>query len=373
MPVGDPTDVGSLANCAVTPGGRMSLPGGVEIHQQQCRSILSQDPFAATALGIIPTPAGSVPGQGVDPSLVLTGVHQTPFKGHTYTFPAGTNSQGPSMDTSETSTYSYDTSSTMETDVTAMEANSVEFTATAGIEFQGFGADASATLSLGSRSTKGHGLTETYSGSSALTTSQSSTTSTNLTDAASPVSVTPFVDQRYSTFMFQAGTNQQFAIPTVSSVSAGAQALKLAVPKSSGTTVTSITVTTPHVAFDAGQQLVFNDGQTLVAAADAAPGDAVISVVKHKLTSSEALNAVITLPGFVTVHGSGFYGPLLVSFCTNFAKVPACTETTSEFAPGVGGDSLYVLAPASTSGSKKSVVARSQSGTTPAAATYTYP
>jgi hypothetical protein len=71
----------------------------------------------------------------------------------------------------------------------------------------------------------------------------------------------------------------------------------------------------------------------VVTSAPAAIGDTSVQVVPKKLTATEVQGAALAVPGFVTVHGSGLYGPLLVSFCKNVATLPVCSQTTSVFAP----------------------------------------
>jgi hypothetical protein len=353
-----------LIPCATTTNGSYTLEAGAVINEAECRSILAQDPFAGTALGLIPTPSGETAGQAVNPSVVLTGQPQEPWE--TITLPASPNTRALDWQTGSQNSYSYSSTSEMQTSVTNIEGNSLAITASANVNFEGFGAGASDTLTVGSTTTAGITLDTTYKGSNSTTTGQNADTTATLSDTQNPLSVATYVDQRFSTFMFQSpeGTG---ASPSVTGVSPGG--LALTVPgglsgklKGDGA---FLTVSTPHESLPANETLVLPGGQKLVTSVASPSDDATVLVRNAKITTPVAPGGSVTVPGYVTVTGSGFYGPLQVSFCSNITSVPQCTATDSVFSSGTSGTTLYAPAPSGQSGSNIAVIVQSQSGLSP--------
>jgi len=132
----------------------------VVLDQPDCAHIVSQDPFAATALGLVPTPVGQFPGQAVNPASLLGGSTETePTK------QLGPNESWNFEHTqTDTVTNSYNASSSSESAITNIYANSTAIGATIGVNIGEFSASGNATITYGSTNTFGWSQVVNYSG-----------------------------------------------------------------------------------------------------------------------------------------------------------------------------------------------------------------
>jgi len=364
--------VADLAPC-VQGTGSFTLSGETTpLSQAECDSIVSQDPFAATALGLVPTPAGQVPGQALNPSSVLT--TGTPQAFSTITQEAGPT-QGYTADESKVGTKSYSASSSMETDLTSVEANSVSvglsldvgipdlFTASAGVKF-----------TYGETNTSGQTLIESYTGTQTFTSSQSFTTSANVGDSNNALITTPYWDPRFDTFMFQSGQSVN-STPEYTPTITGASpvSLALASPLSAKQKVKKVTLTSLPLGLNKGQRLSLPTGQVLTVKKAVQPptsgGAVTVKVKRAKITMPVSSGSPVGVVGAVLVSGSGFLnGPMGVLACTSSATLPICSSGSNVVVPyASGGSSLYADLP-QPAGANPGLVIESQSGDSAGAA-----
>lgn len=356
--------VAKLVPC-VEGKGTFTLSNLVTLTQAECQQIVAQDPFAATGLGLAPTPAGEAPGQATNPAVLLNNQAATPFTAITQQAGA---SQTLTKDYSNVGTNSYTASSSMETDVSAVESNQISVGVSTHISIGPiFSVDASASFNYGQTNTQGTDLVENYTGTQTFTQSQSFTTQATLTDPHNAISVTPYWDPRYDTFMFQSGQDGNNTTPVISSVApvtvSLTKALKAGQVLAAGAALPVKALPLPVAQ---GQQLRLHSGQYLTASKAAAAGATTVHVAAATITTAVAKGAPVGLVGSIKVTGSGFLnGPVAVSFCTNAAKVPACKNGTATTVPySAAGTTLFATTTLQP-GTDVSISVRTQSGSTP--------
>lgn len=355
-----PVTVGALLNCAEGDETPPTILTGdtAALTQQECDSIIAQDPFAGTALGLIPTPSGQDPGQGVDPGTVLGDAPSVPPN-----LTVNSSSQGLSYTKTIGESDTNTTTSTMQSVVTNSETNTDAISVSAGVKFPLFSGSLSDTLTYGNTNTTGQTLSETYSGTSTYSQSQSFTASTTLTDPNNTISVAPYWDPRFDSFMFQEG-GPVTSPPTVTGTQTTALTVKSSLPADS--TVTSVAVDSTALPITAGQQLQLPSGQVIIASQNTAVGSTTLDV--QPVTLSSALNSgwKLSLIGGVTISGSGFdSGPAQVSFCTNPSSPGAsdCSTDSSPYSPPLsGGQTLYATGPPEPDGTKVYVEVQTEAG-----------
>ena len=353
-----PLTVSEVVPCAEgEPNPIVQLPGEPKMTQQECDSLLAQDPFAATALGLIPTPAGQQPGQALDPSTVFGTIDSI----------AKFNISGaaqPETYTHQTVKSNTDTTtSTMETDVTSTETNSVAVAATGGVKFPLFSGGLSDTLTYTSSNTVGQTLAETYSGTSTFSSTQSFTASASLQDPTQTIQAESYWDPRFDSFMFQEGSTGT-AVPTVTSAATTQFTLS---PNGVSGTVSSFPVSAIPVGLTAGQQLDLPGGQQLATVAQLVkPGAISIPIVPLTLTSQINVGQNVSLVGGVSITGTGFNsGPAQVRFCgiPSATAGSDCTTDSSPYTPPTaGGTAIYATAPLEPAGTKMYVDVSTETG-----------
>jgi hypothetical protein len=356
--------VAQLVPC-VEGKGTFTLSNLVTLTQAQCQQIVAQDPFAATGLGLAPTPAGEAPGQATNPAVLLNNQAATPFTAITQ--PAK-STQTLTKDYSNVGTNSYTASSSMETDVSAVESNQISVGVSTHISIGPiFSVDASASFNYGQTNTQGTDLVENYTGTQTFTQSQEFTTQATLTDPHNAISVTPYWDPRYDTFMFQSGQDGNNTTPVISSVAPVTvkvtKSLKAGQVLAAGA---ALPVSALPLPVATGQQLRLPSGQYLTASKAAAVGAKTVHVAAATITTAVAKKAPVGLVGSVDVTGSGFLnGPVAVSFCTNAAKVPTCKTGTATTVPYSSAGTTLLATTTLPPGTDVSVSVRTQSGSTP--------
>jgi hypothetical protein len=356
----DPVTVGALLNCAEGDETPPTILTGstVALTQQECDSIIAQDPFAGTALGLIPTPSGQDPGQGVDPGTVLGDAPSVPPS-----LTVNSSTQGLSYTKTIGESDTNTTTSTMQSDVTSSVTNTDAISVSAGVKFPLFSGSLSDTLTYGDTNTSGQTLSETYSGTSTYSQSQSFTASATLTDPNNTIAVAPYWDPRFDSFMFQEG-GPVTSPPTVTSTQTTALTVRSSLPADS--TVTSVAVDSTPLPVTAGQQLQLPSGQVIIASQNTPANSTTLDV--QPVTISSALNSgwKLSLIGGVTISGTGFdSGPAQVSFCTNSSTPGAsdCSTASSVYSPPLsGGQTLYATGPPEPTGTEVYVEVQTEAG-----------
>jgi len=331
------------------------------LSQAECEQIVAQDPFAATGLGIVPTPAGEFPGEAVNPAVVLGGTSATPF-GAQNVNPG--LSKGFTENQSQTNANFYSTSQSLESDITSIAKNSVSVGASVDVDIPDIATvNASLSFTYGETSTTGQMLTENYNSNQTDTTTQTFNTSATLAGRQSAVSVTPYLDPRYDTFMFQSGLNPTNTVPAISKIAPLAPTLET--PLTKGEHLAAGTVLTMKSSFgpdlSAGAKLALPSGQVLVASKGTTPGAKSVAVQAATITTAVPAGSTIAVVDYEVVYGTGMLnGPDSVSFCTNATAIPSCTPGT-HISQGAAGTAMF----ATTSvppGNEVAVVVQSQSG-----------
>ena len=213
---------GQLVPCAQGTG-TITLADGAPLSEADCQSILAQDPFAGPALGLVPTPAGQLPGQAVNPAAVLGTPNASQFD-LPHSEPPDNKPELPvnppferTWNEDTASTNSSTTSSTVSTDLTSIEANSVSIKGSTGNSIGVFDVGASDKFTYAQTDTSGVDMTETYSGSQTFTHDQGFGVDYAVDDQNYTTSQTPYFDSRFSTVMFQEGVRQLPGAPVVTS------------------------------------------------------------------------------------------------------------------------------------------------------------
>jgi hypothetical protein len=209
----DDSPTGSnLYNCAVhnvpiTLQSNFNVNGTpVVISPTECQSFLALDPFAATATGLVSTPAGQSPGQAVDPTTVIApGVNPGPltkFGGGNIGSPTPSN---PNYDwqTASTTSLTYDSSSTFDAQVTDISKNEVAVSAGVTIPIDIFSVGAGVTFDYSQSNSRTHDVSLTYDKSDTTTTTLTSDTNVSFQDDGNPIGTNIFMDTRFGTLMFQ--------------------------------------------------------------------------------------------------------------------------------------------------------------------------
>jgi hypothetical protein len=217
--------VSQLIDC-VKGTGTYTPTTGLTLTQADCRSLVSQDPFAATALGLVPTPPGQHPGQAIDPTSLLQGPGnaQTPLPVKQATIPDVQSTNGQNLGTNGTKTYvvtqqqidtvNYSTSTTFDAQVTDIAKNDVSVGANISIPIDIFSVGVGASVDYSSSSTKSTDASVSYAKSSTAAQTIINAAEADLSDDTNPIDTTIWLDPRYDTFMFQVKR------PTVTSLSA---------------------------------------------------------------------------------------------------------------------------------------------------------
>jgi uncharacterized repeat protein (TIGR01451 family) len=367
-------NVGNLIPC-VEGSGTFTLSGlTTPLTQAECKSLVSQDPFAATALGLVPTPPGQSPGQAVNPALILgdgTAQADNPLSleaGVPKSWTASQNLQ---------STYTYTGTSTMETDVTSSEANTfaVGLSVNVGIPDL-FNISAGLTYKYGETSTTGQSLIESYTGSNSTTTSQGFNTTASVDDTNSAVTITPYFDPRFDTWMFETGLTggpaSQTPTPTITGATPVSLTLTTAINPGK---VKTIAVVALPLGLSKGQELSLPNGQVLKVKKAVPAGATSVKVKGKKVKIAVPKGGSIGAVGAVLVTGTGLLnGPMGVSACTNSTTVPNCSSGTNVAqVESSGGSSLYADIP-EPPGTVVGLVVQSQSGNSPGSGlSYTIP
>jgi hypothetical protein len=356
--------VAQLVPC-VEGTGTFTLSNLVTLTQAQCQQLVAQDPFAATGLGLAPTPTGEAPGQATNPAVLLNNQAATPFTAIQQ--PAGASLTF-TKDYSNVGTNSYTASSSMETDLSAVESNQISVGVSTHISIGPlFTVDASASFNYGQTNTQGTDLVENYTGTKTFTQSQMFTTQAALTDPDNAISVTPYWDPRFDTFMFQSGQNGNNTTPVVSSVAP--VTVSLTKPLKAGQVLAAgapLPVSALPLPVAQGQELRLPSGQYLTASKAATAGATTIHVAAATITTAVPEGAPVGLVGSVDVTGSGFLnGPVAVLFCTNAAKVPTCKTGTATTVPYSASGTTLLATTTLKPGTDVSISVQTQSGATP--------
>jgi uncharacterized protein YjbI with pentapeptide repeats len=375
--IAEPT-VGALLPCIrgtvkgfqIQPAGPGNVPPAVILDQSDCKSIVSEDPFAATALGLTPTPVGQLPGQALNPTSILGPGPQA--------FPDDNTELGPGAEPppytytqSEQSSFAYSASSSMQEGITDVDTNSWSVGATVSDSIFGFGASAGVTYKSVSSNTNGLALTTNNQGS---TTSgddtQFSTTATVAGGSATGPNVydtafTPYVDPRFNTIMFQSGSFGTDAAPSVTGATPAT--LSLTSPVTAGQTV--IHVEGPEdtgipVPLAVGQLLVLPSGVKLTVATAAKVNVTSVDIQAAVVKATVAKGSQLVIDGSASVSGSGFFGPVGVEFCTKGSGVAYCkpaAAVTEDLSQGFGV-ALTATGPPEAVGTQVSVIVESHDG-----------
>jgi len=336
----------------------------VVLHPDECRKIVAQDPFAGTALGLVPTPAGDSPGEAVDPAAVLGDGTGSAFIPES----EGAGGSKPfAVSQSTASSNFYSTTQSSESDITSIEKNSVSVGASLNVDIPDIcTVSASASFTYGETSTNGQSLITTTTNNQTETTTQNFRTSATLAGGSNPVNVVPYLDPRFDTLMFQSGVgNPDTTVPVITSVNPLSLTLATALAKNehlaSGATLKLKTGTDLPRSLAQGTKLALPSGQVLVTSKTAASAATSLSVEAAIITTAVPIGARIGPVGSEVVHGGGFSnGPIGVSFCTNSTGIPSCTAGTN-IGIGTGGQLIYATTN-DPPGSNVAVVVQSQSG-----------
>lgn len=238
--------------------------GGLLLSPAECREIVRMDPFAATALGVVPTPVGSSAGQSVDPVAVLGGPSGVlPMAGKdTFTPGNDTSSSTFSQELALKNSYSATSTSAMTT------TNSMTNKSTLGIngKFKAGVIELSGGLSVSMDQSLNESsrMEVTYSGSQAFTKSQKTSTAYTVGDQLYNGRFSPYWDPRFNTIMFR-----EPATPSINDARPVAAVADDEVEV--GATIDSIRLTGLPVSVKKGQRLQLASGQFLVVAADQRP------------------------------------------------------------------------------------------------------
>jgi hypothetical protein len=184
----------------------LSTSPPASIHPADAKSIISQDPFAATALGYVTPPSGAGSGQNVDPTAVLKQPGADPIRSN-YIDDTRTGGESFSQGNSTDTLHTWDASSSYSTGVEAVDTNKISLGFEADIPLDIVSVGISASVSYTNESTLNSSFTMNFD-KSASTDNQSSWLSTaDLENRAGkslwPNHMTLYLDPRFDTIMFQ--------------------------------------------------------------------------------------------------------------------------------------------------------------------------
>ena len=343
--------------------GSYAPPGQASWPQSQCRALVAQDPFAATALGVVPTPEGQVPGQGVNPAKVLGSNNSSPYEQNTW-YP---NSSGNfDFDTSKVNSYATTASSSMEADVTNVSTNEVAIGGSLNVSTPVFNASGGTSVDYKTSSTNTYSLTENYSGTVSTDQLSGFDAHANIApESSTPDDLSVWWDARFDTWMFQdGGATSTDSGPAISSVVT--TTAQLATSLGNGLPVTSLSVSgLPDDGIQAGQSLELPDGQLAETTAAAPPTATTLQIQPFTPDQTIGVGA-IKLIDEVTISGTGFFtGPAQVNFCTGptSASSSSCsTDSSPVVDQHAGGALIYASVPNLPQGTTIGVQVQTQSG-----------
>lgn len=351
--------VGQPGNSCLNGTAELTLVSGGVLDQEQCRSILAQDPFAAAGLGLRPTPAGQSPGSAVNPATMLDNPDAVALQ----PISQGPTASGTTLTRTDEQvvTNSYSATSSMETEVTAARTNSISASAGGGI---GPLFNATATFNWSMTDVSGSSLIQNYTGSESFTQSQAFTAEAVIADADNAVTTTPFLDPRFSTFMFQSGSNGTNASPHVTGVTRANVTLNRALGAGqvlrTGAKLTVLPLPFPLLS---GQKLKLPGGQTLVTTAAVPVNATKIPVKPATVRTAVAVGAAVRAVGTAAITASGHsFGPVNVRFCENATTEPSCKRGVNVTTPYLS-PVMYATTTKPT-GTRLSVVVTNQAGRT---------
>jgi hypothetical protein len=187
----------------------------VVLSTQDLWSLISLDPFAATALGLEAPPPStqtvpSGPGQAVDPAPLLASPGQSydtePFltEGQGGPGSGGSFSIGNSVTTTTVQSAMTDTSSTYESQVTDISANKESIETGIHIPITGlFSVSGSASVSYSTTTTSGVDAKVTYDSTDTQASTIATATSDTFNDSQNGIYTNVWLDPRWGTFAFQ--------------------------------------------------------------------------------------------------------------------------------------------------------------------------
>ena len=197
IPCADGSDPGS---CTI------STTPSVTLTASQAKSIISEDPFAATALGYV-TPSSGPKGQAVDPGAVLATAGSAPLVGGK-AFEDDTRSGAltPSQGQSTTALSTWDSSSSYSTSVNAVADNKVSVGAEFDVPLDFVSIGVSASVSFTNETSNGSSVSMTYDKSATTSNENSWLASADLENCATncyPHNLSVYLDPRFDSLMFQ--------------------------------------------------------------------------------------------------------------------------------------------------------------------------
>jgi hypothetical protein len=206
-----PVTIQRLLGCAVQGQCTFSTSPLITLTRGQARSLVSEDPFAATALGYVQAPPGAGVGQNVNPAAVLGQPGQLPLSQYendsqnsTFTLEQGATT---------TALQTWAASSSYESTIESVSTNSMSVSAQVGIPLPldlTFGVG-SASVSSSNSSLEGSSFTVNFESSASQENESGWLAETHLDDFSQnfatgpfwPNNVTMYLDPRFDTIMFQ--------------------------------------------------------------------------------------------------------------------------------------------------------------------------
>jgi len=197
--------------------------GGVDLSSSDCADLLAQDPFAGTALGLVPTPVGETPGQSVNPADVLAQSDTANKPKSLGRIISGKSNgySGRSFNEETSSTGQYSTSSSQELNVSAEISNTASIGVDGSVSTGMFSGDAGVSVSLTTTLDIGTTMAVNFESIKESTVKHSFTVNYSMEDPTYSLSASVWLDPRFDTVMFQMADTPTLVSHNLASVSIG--------------------------------------------------------------------------------------------------------------------------------------------------------